>query len=107
VPNFGAKSKQNLSEAHINLQRLFTEVIKHRDCTVVVGYRGEAEQNRAFAVGNSKLKFPNSKHNQSPSLAVDVVPYINGGACWDTKECYAFGGFVMGVASQMGIKIRY
>ena len=107
MPNFGAKSKQNLAEAHIGLQRLFNEVIKHRDCTVVVGYRGEADQNRAFSIGNSKLKFPQSKHNQSPSLAVDVVPYINGGACWDSKECYAFGGFVMGVASQMGIKIRW
>jgi len=41
----------------------------------------------------------------SPARAVDVVPYPID---WDDREgFYAFGGFVKGVASQKGIKIRW
>jgi peptidoglycan L-alanyl-D-glutamate endopeptidase CwlK len=42
---------------------------------VICGFRGEREQNEAYNRGNSKLKWPQSKHNQTPSLAVDIVPY--------------------------------
>lgn len=50
-------------------------VVKRFDITVLCGHRGEAEQNAAYAAGNSKLKWPNSKHNKTPSEAVDIVPY--------------------------------
>lgn len=96
---------KNLSEAHPDLQRLFHEVIKHYDCTVIEGHRGEEEQNKAYHAGHSKLKFPQSKHNKMPSLAVDVCPYPID---WkDYKRFYYFGGLVKGIASQMGIKIRW
>jgi len=45
------------------------------DFTVICGHRGEKEQNEAYRNGTSKLLFPRSKHNVSPSLAIDVVPY--------------------------------
>lgn len=55
------------------------------DFTVICGHRGEEEQNKAFAEGKSKLKFPNSKHNSRPSMAVDLAPYpIN----WNDKEAF-------------------
>ena len=72
---FGKRSLKNLSQAHPDLQILFHEVIKHMDISVICGYRGEKEQNEAFRNGNSMLKYPNSKHNKLPSLAVDAVPY--------------------------------
>jgi len=50
-------------------------VVKRFDITVLCGHRGEAEQNAAYAAGNSKLKWPKSKHNKVPSEAVDIVPY--------------------------------
>jgi len=101
---FGTRSTKNLSEAHPDLQALFNEVIKHYDCTVIEGYRGEDEQNKAYHAGASKLKFPQSKHNKTPSLAVDVCPYPID---WKDKDrFYHFVGFVKGVASQMGINIR-
>ena len=101
---FGTRSTKNLSEAHPDLQALFNEVIKHYDCTVIEGYRGEDEQNKACHAGASKLKFPQSKHNKTPSLAVDVCPYPID---WKDKDrFYHFVGFVKGVASQMGINIR-
>ena len=66
---------QKLSTCDNRLQVLFYEVIKEFDCTILCGHRGEAEQNAAYASGNSKLKYPKSKHNSLPSMAVDVAPY--------------------------------
>ena len=102
---FGKRSYRNLSEAHPEIQRLFNEIIKHYDCSVIEGFRPEEEQNRAYHSGRSKLKFPQSKHNKTPSLAVDVVPYPID---WKDKErFYYFGGVVKGVAESLGIKIRW
>lgn len=101
---FGERSKDNLREAHPDLQKLFLEVIKHYDCAVIEGHRSEAEQNKAYYAGKSKLKYPNSKHNKIPSMAVDVCPYPID---WnDSKRFYHFAGFVKATAIQMGIKIR-
>ena len=89
----------------MRLQTLFSEVIQHVDCTILDGYRGQAEQNEYFRTGKSRLRFPQSKHNQEPSLAVDVAPYpIN----WnDTIRFYHFGGFVRGIAAICDIPIRW
>lgn len=102
---FGSRSQKNLMEAHPDLQKLFNEVIKHYDCAVIEGHRPEWEQNKAYHAGKSKLKFPHSKHNQMPSLAVDVIPWP---VDWnDYKRFYFFGGLVKGIADQMGIDIRW
>lgn len=85
------------------LQRVFHEVIKHFDCKIIEGHRGEALQHLYFTQGKSKLDWPHGKHNRLPSQAVDVMPCpIN----WFDKErnCYFFG-FVMGIATSMGIPI--
>jgi peptidoglycan L-alanyl-D-glutamate endopeptidase CwlK len=78
---------------------LFNTVIHMHDCSVICGRRGELEQNQAFSDGKSRVEFPNSKHNKTPSMAVDVVPY----PCdWDDKESFVyFGGFVMGIAAML------
>jgi hypothetical protein len=49
--------------------------IKRYDFTVLCGHRGEEEQTRAYEAGNSKLRYPMSKHNSEPSMAVDIAPY--------------------------------
>ena len=93
-------SKKNLSEVHQDLQTLFNYVIKYRDCSIVCGHRGEEEQNRAFDLGHSKLRYPKSKHNKKPSLAVGVIPYPFGG--WkDIEGFLELGNFVIGVASML------
>lgn len=104
MPKFGKRSRYNLTTCHEDLQRLFNEVIKYFDCSVICGYRGGGEQDEAFHKGFSKLKFPESKHNKIPSLAVDVVPYPID---WDdTDRLYMFVGFVKAVAVMMDISIR-
>lgn len=102
---FSTKSREQLLTAHKDLQSLFKEVIKGYDCTVIIGHRTEEEQNEAFRTNHSKLKFPESKHNSSPSMAVDVAPYPID---WtNTEAFYHFGGYVKGVADQMGIQVRW
>ena len=75
MPKFSKLSLERLATCHLDLQRVAKAAIKRTDFTVSCGHRGEQEQNEAFARGFSKLKFPNSKHNKTPSLAMDLVPY--------------------------------
>lgn len=105
MPAFGSNSKANLYTAHVELQRLFEEVVKGYDCTVICGYRSKEDQDKAVAQGLSKTPYPQSKHNRKPSVAVDVAPYpIN----WkDEKRFYHFAGYVMGVAERLGIPVRW
>lgn len=105
MPAFSVRSKANLMTCHPELQRLFNEVIKTFDCTIICGHRPEAEQLKAFADGNSRVQWPNSWHNQSPSLAVDVVPYPID---WkDIQRFYKLAAIVLETAIRMGIKVRW
>ncbi len=103
MPKFSKSSLEKLSTCHPNLQKLFHEVIKNYDCTIIEGYRSEQDQLKAFKEGKSKIK-SDGKHNQTPSLALDAAPApIN----WNDKEkFYHFAGYVKATADQLGIKIR-
>jgi len=99
MPAFSKTSLERLSTCHPDLQTLFNEVIKYFDCAVIVGHRGQAEQDAAFRDGLSKLKWPNGQHNSMPSMAADVAPYPID---WkDTKRFCYFAGVVMGIAETL------
>ena len=105
MPRFGKRSISRLKTCDQKLQELFYEVVKHFDCSIIEGNRGEERQNKAFADGKSKVKYPNGKHNKFPSVAVDVAPYPID---WtDRDRFHYFGGFVLGVAKEMGMNIRW
>jgi len=105
MAKFGKTSKKRLSTCENDLQRLFKEVIKHFDCSVLEGHRGQEKQDKYFNEGKSKVKYPNGRHNATPSKAVDVVPYP---VDWDdTARMYYFSGIVKGIAISMGINIRW
>jgi len=74
MPKFSKRSTKELDTVHIVLQRLLKRVIERTDFTVLQGHRGQAAQDAAYAEGKSKLKFPYSRHNVSPSMAVDICP---------------------------------
>ena len=105
MPKFGKKSMSKLETCHEDLQQVFYQVIKHFDCSVLEGHRGEELQNKYFNEGKSKVKFPKGKHNANPSNAVDVVPWP---VDWDdTDRMYYFAGFVKGIAAMLDIPIRW
>ena len=105
MPKFSTRSKSKLHTCHKDLVNLFNEVVKHFDCTIIEGHRGQKKQDEAYNKGNSKLKFPNGKHNSSPSVAVDVAPYPIDWS--DRDRFHYFAGYVLGIASQMGINVRW
>ena len=105
MPRFGKRSIGRLQTCDQKLQELFYEVVKHFDCSIIEGHRGEERQNKAYADGKSKVKYPNGKHNQNPSVAVDVAPYPIDWS--DRDRFHYFGGFVLGVAKEMGMNIRW
>lgn len=105
MPTFSRKSLDKLATCDARLQRVFMEVIKHFDCTVLTGHRNEADQNAAFASGTSQKRWPNGNHNSMPSKACDVTPYP---VDWEDRERMTlFAGFVIGTAQGMGIDIRW
>lgn len=92
MPSFGQKSKDKLATAHPKLQLVMNEAIKVTDFTVLYGNRSIEEQFELFKKGRELQadgawkkvgatvteldgKIKKSKHNYSPSLAVDIAPY--------------------------------
>jgi len=105
VPKYSTKSKGRLSSCHPDLQKIFNEVIKYVDCSILEGHRNEKTQNKYYDQGRTKVRFPDGRHNTKPSRAVDVTPYP---VDWDDRERQTlFAGFVLGLARQMGITLRW
>jgi len=118
--NYSTRSKTHLATCHPALVRLFEFVLGTYDHVIIEGHRGKEAQNAAFDAGRSKLRWPDGKHNRSPSIAVDAAPYdsVVKGVNWDTnhrtaagmaniKRFYHFAGIVQGIGYAMGIPIRW
>jgi peptidoglycan LD-endopeptidase CwlK len=103
MPSFSLHSRDQLSTCDIRLQRLFNEVIKEFDCSIIVGHRGRDAQEAAFQTGNSKVHYGESLHNYEPSCAVDVVPFpLN----WENQDSFkAMAAVVKRVAAELEIPI--
>lgn len=101
---YSKTSKSRLASCHSEMQRLFNSLIEDYDVSIICGHRDEMGQNQAITDGASKTEYPNSKHNQYPSRAIDAALYpIN----WnDHGRHYMFVGIVRERARQLGIKIR-
>ena len=101
MPVLSKTSLGRLEGVDYRLQDLCHKLISYWDFSVVYGLRTESEQAKLVAQGLSKTM--NSKH--LTGKAVDLAPYPID---WnDTKRFYYFAGLVMGVASEMGIKLRW
>ena len=105
MARFGRKSKERLATCDEKLQVLFKEVIKYVDCSILEGHRSKDRQNALYKEGKTKVLYPRGRHNADPSRAVDVVPYP---VDWEDRERMTlFAGFVLGIASQMNINLRW
>lgn len=115
MPNFSAASLAQRATLHPDLQRLADRVVLGWDCTILEGKRSVAQQLKNIENGVSKTMA--SKHvypEDGPSLAMDLAPYP---LKWPDKKSvnyikelamwYAFGGYVMGIAEGLGIRIRW
>lgn len=105
MPNFSDKSLAKLATSDPRLQRVFHEVVRNFDCTILEGHRNRERQNQMVAEGKSQVRWPDGKHNTVPSKAVDVCPYP---IVWDDRERQTlFAGFVLATAKAMGVNLRW
>lgn len=105
MPRFSKRSLDNLAQCHPDLQKIAHELIKEMDVVVICGHRGQKAQNEAFAKGTSKLRWPNSKHNKTPSLAFDACPYP---IKWEERAKFLeMRERMRAIAKRLGIKVRF
>jgi peptidoglycan L-alanyl-D-glutamate endopeptidase CwlK len=103
MPKYSNRSAIKLAECDERIQRVFNEVIKTVDCTLLVGHRNQEDQETMKETGRSQLQWPDSSHNKLPSLAIDAIGYPID---WNDRERITlFAGFVLGTAKQMGIDL--
>ena len=78
--NFSQRSLNNLKNVDSRLVDICNELIKRVDFTVIEGYRTIERQQELYKQGFSQLDGINKKgkHNYSPSLAIDIIPYEKG-----------------------------
>lgn len=94
------RSQDQFDTLDERLQKVLTRVRDEvADITIVKGFRGQVEQDHAYATGRSKLKWPHGKHNHWPSVAVDIQPYP-----YPEDECvlWAALGYIAGRAIEIG-----
>lgn len=103
------KSKIVLDRLDPRLQVLVTRIRDEVvDISLISGYRGPDEQNELFEIGASTLRWPDSKHNKLPSIAVDLQPYP-----YPEYEPKLWGslGYIAGrafaIAAEEGFRIRW
>ena len=89
--SFSKKSRSKLDTADPRLIQLAENVIKIIDHSIKFGHRGEIEQNMLADSKRSKLRFPDSAHNKTPSKAIDIQPYPFIG--WDAPEAQILAQF--------------
>tara|TARA_X000001382_G_scaffold113073_1_gene90626 strand:+ start:768 stop:1166 length:399 start_codon:yes stop_codon:yes gene_type:complete len=101
MPKFGKRSKERLEGVDHRIRMVMDEVVKYYDITVIEGLRSQKRQDELVREGKSKTKF--GKHVTGE--AVDIAPYPID---WNSRDDFhMLGGFVLGVASQLGINIRW
>lgn len=104
MPKFGRRSRERLKGVDSKLVNVLNEVCKYYDITVIEGLRTQERQDELVAKGLSKAKY--SKHTQGK--AVDIAPYSKAGIDWDNRDDWHYlGGFVLGIATQMGVNVRW
>ncbi len=106
MPSFGSKSRARRDTCHFDLKEVLDEAIKHFNFSIIWGHRGQVDQNKAVREGQSKLRWPASKHNAVPSNAFDIVPYPEGYTA-SYERFYEMATYILAAAAEQGIGIRW
>jgi hypothetical protein len=105
MAKFSETSKKRLGTCDPRLVQVCNAAIKRMDFAVLCGHRNKKEQDEAVKNGFSKVKWPRSKHNKSPSQAVDIAPFPID---WnDIGRFVHLADIVLDEAKKLNIKIRW
>ncbi len=113
--SFGERSADKLAGVHPQLQAICQRVLAYgvMDFSVIEGHRSIKRQQKLFAEGKSYIDgvTRKGKHNQTPSLAVDLLPYphtLNGVNVWADRQRFCLlAGLVHAAAAELTVKIRW
>ena len=105
MPKFSETSLSKLATCDRRIHHVLHAAIGFTDFSVLCGHRGSLSQNEAQKAGKSQLRWPDSKHNKKPSLAVDIAPYPID---WEDKERFCFlAGVIMTVAKLFDVSLKW
>ena len=101
---FGKASRKELEGVNVDLVRCTTLALQYsnQDFCVFDGIRSYKEQ--ADHVRNGTSQTMQSKHLQG--LAVDLVPWVNGGPLWDWEKIYPIAQAMDRAATELGLANR-
>jgi len=115
------KSSAILSTCDFGIQAVINRAAETLSLKVICGHREKAAQDAAFysIPRRSKKKYPDSPHNQVPSLAVDVTP---DDVRWDIlndptinpkeyykqiNQAYFNAGIILATGKEMGTELIF
>lgn len=107
MPKFSKVSQRRLDTCHPALCLVMNAAIKYVDFAVLEGHRDKTTQDKYFAEGKSKLKWPDGKHCSNPSEAIDIAPFLNGKVNSDKHACIYLAGQIMFAAAVNGVHLRW
>lgn len=97
---WGKDSQKVYDELDPRLQRVMTRLRDEvGDVSLIEGFRNEERQNEMFETGTSEVRWPDGKHNQLPSKAVDFQPYPCPAL---ENQLWAALGYLAGAAIMIG-----
>ena len=106
--HFTSTSKKRLATCHPDIQEIMNEAIGQYNFFIVEGTRSKEDQEKYFRTGASKVRFPNSYHNTSPSLAIDIAPWDGRKILWDDEEKFKeLATIVKRIAKKKGIPLDW
>jgi peptidoglycan L-alanyl-D-glutamate endopeptidase CwlK len=102
---FSTISQTRLNTCHEDIRLILSEALKvsRVDFGVAEGHRSIERQQQLFKAGKSqKDGIRNlSKHNEEPSMAVDIYGWVNGKSCYDERTLCYLAGTIMAVAGML------
>lgn len=99
---YSKNSDNRLNTCHPDLIIICRTLLKSFDHSVFQGHRGISQQNRFYDSGKSKVRYPNSKHNKIPAMAVDIAPYPREkNATNETNKYYLMAGHFLQIANDL------
>ena len=79
------------------------------DFTIIntAGVRTPQQQNKLFREGRSNCDGYNKISKHLTGDALDVVPYVNGGASWDEKELLKVSVCMLQASKELGYNLKW
>jgi len=102
---FGTASAGRIATCHPDLVKILQTALKVSDVDfgVAEGYRSVEDQQRYFKEGKSKIDGVTTlgKHNEKPSMAADIYPFIGGKANYDLETLSYLAGIFHAVSEML------